>query len=53
MELKAGYFDFARPEEGPPVFFECNTNAQWYWIEQITGHPISEAIAQGLAAASS
>jgi hypothetical protein len=50
MELKAGYFDFAVPDEGPPVFFECNTNAQWIWIEQLTGHPVSEAIARALMA---
>lgn len=50
MELQAGYFDFAAPDDGPPVFFECNTNAQWLWIEQLTGnHSISEAIARELA----
>ena len=48
MELTAGYFDFAVPQEGPPVFFECNTNAQWLWIEQTTGYPIAEAIAREL-----
>jgi hypothetical protein len=48
MELTSGYFDFAVPEEGPPVFFECNTNAQWLWIQQVTGHPIAEAIAREL-----
>lgn len=45
MNLTAGFFDFAAPEVGPPVFFECNTNAQWGWIEHLTGHPISEAVA--------
>ncbi|MBP7950218.1 MAG: hypothetical protein KA004_11220 [Verrucomicrobiales bacterium] len=49
MELTAGYFDFAVPNEGPPIFFECNTNAQWHWIEAVTGHPFSEAIARELA----
>ncbi len=48
MDLTAGYFDFAVPEEGPPVFFECNTNAQWLWIQQVTGYPIAEAIAKEL-----
>jgi hypothetical protein len=49
MGLSAGYFDFAVPEEGPPVFFECNTNAGWFWIEKLTGYPIAEAIARELA----
>ena len=48
MELKTGYFDFAQPDEGPPVFFECNTNAGWLWIEALTGHPIAETIAREL-----
>lgn len=48
MDLTAGYFDFAVPDEGPPVFFECNTNAQWLWIQQVTGFPIAEAIAREL-----
>ena len=48
MELKAGYFDFAQPDDGPPVFFECNTNAGWLWIEAVTGHPIAEVIAREL-----
>lgn len=48
MELKTGYFDFAQPDDGPPVFFECNTNAGWLWIEHTTGHPIAETIAREL-----
>lgn len=48
MGLTAGYFDFAAPVDGPLVFFECNTNAQWAWLEQVTGHPYSEAIAKAL-----
>jgi hypothetical protein len=50
MGLTTGYFDFAVPAEGPPVFFECNTNAQWYWLEKVTGHPYAKAIARTLAA---
>ena len=52
MGLTAGFFDFAEPEAGPPVFFECNTNAEWYWIEWLTKHPIARAVARELAAAS-
>ena len=50
MELTAGYFDFAVPAEGSPIFFECNTNAQWHWLELRTGYPFAHAIARELAA---
>ena len=33
---------------GPPIFFECNTNAEWYWVEWMTGHPLSKAVAEEL-----
>jgi hypothetical protein len=49
MEITAGYFDFAVPADGPPVFFECNTNAQWHWIQKVTGFPYAECIAAELA----
>jgi hypothetical protein len=49
MNLETGHFDFALRKQSPPVFFECNPNAQWRWIEMITGHPISDAIARELA----
>ncbi len=49
MELTAGYFDFAVPKSGRPVFFECNTNAQWHWMEVVTGFSFSQAVAQELA----
>lgn len=48
MDIPAGYFDFAAPASGPPIFFECNTNAQWLWLEQITGYGYGEAIAEEL-----
>lgn len=49
LELPAGYFDFAVPKDGLPVFLECNTNAQWLWIEKLTGVSISGEIARCLA----
>jgi hypothetical protein len=49
LELPAGYFDFAVPADGRPVFLECNTNAQWLWIEHLTGVSISGEIARCLA----
>jgi len=51
MHLKAGHFDFALPDEGPPVFFECNPNGQWDWIQRLTGHPVAEAVARELVIA--
>jgi glutathione synthase/RimK-type ligase-like ATP-grasp enzyme len=52
LDLPAGYFDFAVPADGMPVFLECNTNAQWLWIEQLTGVSISAEVARCLASAS-
>ncbi len=52
LDIPAGYFDFAIPADGgEPVFLEVNTNAQWLWIEQRTGAPISQEIAKCLAGA--
>jgi glutathione synthase/RimK-type ligase-like ATP-grasp enzyme len=48
LDLKAGYFDFGIGEDGEAVFFEVNTNAQWLWIERLTGYPIAEEIAKCL-----
>lgn len=49
LDLPAGYFDFAVARDGTPFFLEMNTNAQWLWIERMTGHPISAEIATALA----
>jgi hypothetical protein len=52
LQTPAGYFDFAIPADGgEPLFLEMNTNAQWLWIEQRTGAPISREIAKCLAGA--
>lgn len=45
MDLKAGYFDFGRSTDGEMIFFECNPNAQWLWIEEMTSYPIADSIA--------
>jgi glutathione synthase/RimK-type ligase-like ATP-grasp enzyme len=44
--LNFGCFDIAVLQSGEPVFFECNPNGQWLWIEELTGAPIGKAIAQ-------
>jgi hypothetical protein len=49
MNLRAGFFDFAQPDDGPPVFFECNTNGGWLWLERENHLPVSEAVARELA----
>lgn len=43
-------FDFVRTPDGAYVFLETNPFGQWLWIEDLTGVPISKAIAGYLAA---
>lgn len=45
-------FDFVRTPTGEYVFLETNPFGQWLWIEDLTGLPISKAIAEFLAAPS-
>lgn len=47
--LQFGCFDFAVTRAGDYVFFECNPNGQYLWIEKLTGAPISAAIANMIA----
>jgi len=46
FNLNFGCFDFAVTPSGEFVFFECNPNGQWLWIEQFAEAPIGEAIAK-------
>lgn len=46
--LNFGCFDIAITKSGEPVFFECNPNGQWLWVENLTGLPIGKAIAEEL-----
>ena len=34
---------------GEYIFFECNPNAEWFWVQKLTGAPIAESIARMLA----
>lgn len=43
--LNFGCFDIAITRDGEPVFFECNPNGQWLWVENMAGLPIGEGIA--------
>lgn len=49
--IGAGYFDFAVLEDGSHVFFECNPNAEWMWIQRRAGHPVAAEIAAELLSA--
>ena len=42
-------FNFVRTPDGEYVFLETNPFGQWLWIEDLTGMPISKAIANYLA----
>jgi len=45
LGLPFGCIDMVVTPEGKHVFLEINPNGQWLWIEQLTGLPISESIA--------
>jgi hypothetical protein len=50
FELQFGAIDMIVTPEGEYVFLENNPNGQWLWIQQRTGLPIAEAIAELLVA---
>lgn len=45
LGLAFGCFDFGLTGSGEAVFFECNPNGQWGWLEESTGAPIAAAFA--------
>lgn len=49
--LAYGACDLILTPDGEYVFLEINANGQWYWIEQLTGMPISKTIAETLSEA--
>ena len=48
LNIPFGAFDFILTPENEFVFLECNPNGQWLWIEELTGMPISQSIANWL-----
>lgn len=48
LGLEYGAVDLIRSRDGKYVFLEVNPGGQWGWIETMTGHPITEAIAKWL-----
>lgn len=52
FKINFGCFDIAVTKDGGYVFFECNPNGQWLWIEELTAMPIGKAIAEMLVTGS-
>jgi hypothetical protein len=48
LGLELGVFDFAVTGDGAWWFLECGPGSQWAWLEEETGAPIAEAIADTL-----
>jgi glutathione synthase/RimK-type ligase-like ATP-grasp enzyme len=46
--LAFGAFDLIVTPTGATVFLECNSNGQWGWLQDETGMPIAEAMADYL-----
>ncbi|WP_424532951.1 MvdC/MvdD family ATP grasp protein [Sphaerisporangium viridialbum] len=44
LGLRYGAIDLILTPDGRHVFLEINPNAQWLWVQNLTGLPISEAI---------
>lgn len=42
--LSFAAFDFILTPEGEYVFLEVNPNGQWYWVEDLTGLPITASL---------
>ncbi|MFI6176463.1 MvdC/MvdD family ATP grasp protein [Nonomuraea sp. NPDC051191] len=50
LGVSFGAIDLILTPDGQYVFLEINPNGQWAWIEDLTGLPISDAIADWLTA---
>jgi D-alanine-D-alanine ligase-like ATP-grasp enzyme len=50
LGLTYGCLDFIQTKDDEFYFLEVNPAGQWLWIEQLTGLPISSAIADELRA---
>lgn len=44
--LEFSTHDLIVDRAGKFVWLECNPNGQWLWIEELTGQPIAQAVAQ-------
>jgi len=48
LGLEMGVFDFAVTDDGTWWFLECGPGAQWAWLQEETGAPIADAVADTL-----
>tara|TARA_R110001606_G_scaffold229607_1_gene377547 strand:- start:3040 stop:3990 length:951 start_codon:yes stop_codon:yes gene_type:complete len=48
LGLRYSAVDLIQDQDGQYWFLEANPNGQWAWIEQRTGHPITNAIVDAL-----
>jgi len=48
FRLNFACFDIGVTKTGQAIFFECNPNGQWLWVENLTGLEIGRAIADEL-----
>jgi glutathione synthase/RimK-type ligase-like ATP-grasp enzyme len=48
LRLELGILDLIVTPEGETVFLECNSQGHWLWIEELTGLPITNTIAERL-----
>lgn len=46
--LRYSSIDMIEDTSGNIIFLELNPNGQWAWLEQLTGHPIRDAIIDAL-----
>ena len=49
LGLRFGALDFIVDPHGEWYFLEINANGQWQWVEDVTGLPISKALADELS----
>jgi hypothetical protein len=49
LGLVYGAFDLRRRDDGEHVFLEVNPAGQWLYVEEVTGLPITDAVARLLA----
>lgn len=49
LGLSFGAIDLLLTPDGRYVFLEINPNGQWYWLEEITGAPLTSALCDSLA----
>lgn len=48
LGLHYGAIDLVKNKNGQHVFLEINPNGQWYWLEDLAGIKVSDAIAKNL-----